>query len=149
MDTQTNQEIKESLAELQAIVDLYHPERAYYDAAITLAIFIISVIVMCAIGWFLGLLILGIGFLPIIYKAVISPNQPPTEKELSERACILMSGCISRYKNPESKIHILNYNSYFGGNNLSLYKEFISIFPQMASKKLKKLASIDLRGNYG
>ena len=144
MNQQTNQEINESLAELQAVVDLYHPERVYYDAAIMLAICIIIVIVICAIGWFFGLLILGIGFIPIVYKVLTSPNHSPTEKELSESACILMSSCISRYKNPESKIHILSYNSYFGGNNLSLYKEFISIFPQMASKKLKKLASVNL-----
>lgn len=144
MNTQRNQEIEERLAELSMIVDSYHPENEYYTTAILLALNIICVVVIAAIGVFWGIVILGVGLLPIIYKALTSGKKSPSKKELAESACILMSACVSLYKNPESEVHILVYNSYFGGNNLSLYEEFIAIYPQMASKKLKKLASLDL-----
>ena len=144
MNQQTNQEINESLAELQAIVDLYDPKKEYFIGAVVLSLLAIFNIVILAAGVLWGLILCGVGLLPILYKALTSTKHPPTEKELSERACILMSSCISRYKNPESLLHYLSYNEY--GKNLSLYKEFVSIFPQMASKKLKKLASINLGG---
>lgn len=142
INQQTNQKINESLAELQAIVDLYDPKKEYFIGAVALSLLAIFIIVILTVGVLWGLILCGIGLLPILYKALTSPTHVPTEKELSEKACILMSSCISCYKNPEMQIHCLSYDG--NGKNASLYKEFVDLFPQMASKKLKKLASVNL-----
>lgn len=145
MNEQRNQDIDNCLAELQAVVDSYHPEYEYFNTFVLLSLCAIVAIVIFTIGLFLGFLLLSLGIIPILYKVLTSNDRQQTTKELSEKACILMSSCINYYKYPESTLHILQYTSYLGSNNLVLYKEFISIFPNMASKKLKKLSSV-LRG---
>ena len=142
MKKQENQELTECLAELSAIVDYYNPAKEYFFAAAVFSLMAICLIVIGAVGLFWGLILLGAGGIPIAYKLSDSKCSP-SEKELSKRACILMSSCINQYKYPEKEIYFLDYTCY--GNNLSLYNEFISLFPDMASKKLKKLASIRIK----
>ena len=149
MRAKNAQEITEMLKELQSIVDLYNPTREYLLSVSGLSMLIIAAVVISTVGAFWGVILIAAAVIPTILYVIDGfsiKERYPSEKELSEKACQLMSGCISRYKHPEREYHELHYNSYFGGNNLSLYKEFIGIFPQMASKKLKKLSSIHLRG---
>lgn len=154
MNTQKNEEIKECLTELTAIVNLYNPKEGYKKeifAAIAISSFIaICLTVIYAFGVLWGILLLGCGLVPLITYAVdgIESRSPDkstiSDEQLAERACVLMSACVNRYKHLDSEIYFLDYNCY--GSNLSLYQEFISLFPHMASNKLKKLASIKLKG---
>lgn len=143
MKMQKSEEIKEYLAELSAIVDLYNPLKEYFNiqGAVVAAIIIIGLTVISTVGILWGIMLCGLALVPFCY--VDLPVSHPTENELAKRACILMSSCIERYKYPEREIYFIDYN--YNGNNLSLYREFISLFPQMASKKLKKLSSIKIR----
>lgn len=143
MNEQKDKEIKECLAELSVIVDSYNPTTEYSSAIVGGAIIAICLIVIISIGLLWGLILLLVGGVPIIYKLSDSKCSP-SDQQLAERACALMSSCVDRYKYPERDIYFLHYNH--NGDNLALYNEFVSIFPQMDSKKLKKLASIKLRG---
>lgn len=142
MNDQKKQEIKECLAELSMIVDSYNPAKEYYLAATGFSLIAICLIVIKTVGLLLGIVLICAGGIPIIYKLMDSKCSP-SEAQLAERACILMSSCVNRYKYPEEKTYILIYNCY--GNNLSLYNEFVSLFPNMESSKLRKLASIKLQ----
>lgn len=154
MNTQKNQEIQEYLAELSAIVNLYNPIEGLWACIALLSFQAICIIVILwfadfwgTFGTLVGILLLGLFVVPVIYYMFeeCSPKKhSPSNVELAERACIIMSACINRYKYPDREIYFSQYSIY--ESNLPLYKEFISIFPQMASKKLKKLASIKLRG---
>lgn len=145
MNTQKNQEIAQSLAELSAIVDSFHPEYDHFNGAVLLALNIIAVVIIIELGLLWGLLLLCVGILPILYKTLTAHDNSPSKKELAERACILMSHCINWHKYPEDDVRrmILDYEIYSA--NLPLYREFVSIFPHMASKKLEKLASIIIK----
>ena len=150
MKTQKSEEIQEYLVELSAIVDLYDPKEGYkksFLATVTMISFMfICLTVISEFGILWGILLLGCGLVPLILYAVdgiesrSSNKSTISDKKLAERACILMSSCIERYRYPEKEIYIISYN--YKGSNLSLYQEFISLFPQMASNKLKKLSSI-------
>lgn len=133
------QEIIEMLKELQKIVDLYNPQKEYLLTVSGLSMLIIAAVVISTVGAFWGVILIAAAVIPIILYVIDGfsiKERYPSEKELSERACNLMIACISRYKTPEREYHIL----CFGGNGRELYKEFTEIYPQMASKKLKKLA---------
>lgn len=154
MNEQKKQEIKECLAELSAIVDYYNPKEGY-KKEIFCTIAIISFMVICLtviseVGVLWGIILLGCGLVPLINYAVEGINSRSSDKstisdeKLAERACILMSSCIERYKHPERDYYFLMYK--YDGNNVALYQEFVSLFPHMESKKLKKLASIQLKG---
>lgn len=147
MSTQKQQEIQEYLNELAAIVNLYNPKEGLWRAFALLSFQAICLIVILSIGLIWGLILLGLFFVPIscyLLRERSPKKSRPLNKELAERACIIMSSCINRYKYPEQEIYFLHYSEY--ESNLPLYKEFISIFPQMESKKLKRLSSIKLRG---
>lgn len=143
MNEKTKQEIKEYLEELSKVVDSYNPLKEYYLAATGFSIISICLIVIHQVGLLFGLILICVSGFPIINRLSDSKSSP-SEKQLSERACIIMRACIERYKDPEREYYFIHYNIY--ESNLPLYKEFISIFPQMESKKLKKLSSIKLRG---
>lgn len=141
MNERNNQEITEMLKELQSIVDLYNPSKEYLLSVSALSLLIMAAVVISTVGKFWGVILIAAAVIPIILYVIDGfsiKERYPSNKELSERACNLMIACISRHKHPEREYHIL----CFGGNNRALYKEFIGIFPQMASKKLKKLSSI-------
>ena len=136
------------LNELFQIIDLYNPSTDYLFAIVALSLMAISLIVILTVGLLWGMILLGIGFLPLLYKALAANKSHPTEKELSEQACIIMNQCVNLCKYPENDpISISNRMvlSYSQNGNLPLYQEFTALFPNMASNKLKKLASIKLR----
>ncbi len=147
MNTQKQQEIQEALAELAAIVNLYNPKEGLWFVIAMLSFQAVCLIVILSVGLIWGIILLGLVTVPVTYY-VLKERSPqkssPSNIELAERACVLMDSCINRYKYPDKEIYILHYNCF--GNNLKLYAEFISLFPQMESKKLKKLSSIKLRG---
>ena len=142
-------ELDEYLAELSAVVNSYKPINNRINAAVIVAIIAICLIVIYEVGIVFGILLLALGSLPIIYMASNSSCSVKTEKELSERACILMNRCVNLYKYPGDD-SVTYYHrtilSYRTDGNLALYREFITRCPYMASKKLQKLASIKLRG---
>lgn len=144
MDTQIKQELDSRLAELSAVVDSYDPTKEYFMTAMVLSLNIIGVIVILEVGILLGVVLIAVGILPLIYALQFS-KLPPNEKELAKKACALMSSCVNYYKYSGddplsiSRRMILECSS---DGNLPLYQEFISIFPNMASKKLKKLAKV-------
>ena len=154
MDKQKYQEINDNLAELSEIVNLYNPKEGIWFCVALLSFQAICIIVILwfadfwgTFGTLVGILLLGLFIVPIIYYMFeeCSPKKhSPSNVELAERACIIMSACVNRYKYPDEEIYFLQHSIY--ESNLSLYKEFISIFPQMESKKLKKLSTIKLRG---
>ena len=144
-NAQTIQETKEYLAELSAIVGLYDPTAEYIIAVSIFAFLAMCAIVIIAIGEFWGVLLIVLAFIPIgiwLPDSKIFEKSSPTKKDLAERACIIMSACIGRYKNPGQEMYYITYNKF--GDNRKLYKEFTSFFPQMDSKKLKRLASVNL-----
>lgn len=145
MNAQVNQEINRCLAELSIVVDYYDPRKELYIGAMLLSLNAIGLIVILEVGILLGILLLVVGVLPILYKALTSKDDSPSTKELAERACLLMSHCINWHKYPDNEARRMILDYSFDGNNQPLYEEFISIFPHMASKKLKRLASIHLR----
>ena len=55
-----------------------------------------------------------------------------------------MNKCVNLYKYPDDDTMrmILCYKM---DGNLALYEEFISLFPSMASNKLKKLSTVKIR----
>lgn len=140
---QRQQEIAEYLNELSAIVDQYNPRNEYLIGASILAFNAICVIVILEIGVFFGLLLIGVGFVPVALKlADAPPNQGVSETDLSERACCIMSSCIQRCENPYSEVYYIRYGQ---DGNIKLYQEFVALFPHMASKKLKKLSRVKIR----
>lgn len=153
MDTQAQQELQDRLAELQAIVNLYNPTEGLWACISFLSFQAICAIVITdfASSWGIygvlaGILLLALFIVPVaiyVFEECKPKKQSPSNKELAKQACALMSACIQRYKDPGREVYILNYRSY--ESNLPLYKEFISIFPHMESKKLKKLSTIKLR----
>lgn len=152
MNEQRNKEINEYLAELSAIVDLYNPKEGLGVVVPLLSSQLICLIVIWEVGLFWGLVLLGLVIVPVgcYFAEGKSHNKnSPSQKELAEGACILMSRCVNCYKYPgddplsAASRMILSYSSYRG--NLPLYQEFVALFPEMASKKLKKLAEIKLK----
>ena len=147
INPQINQELESRLTELSLVVDSYNPTREYLLGAMILSLNAISLIVIMEVGAVLGIILLGVGLLPLIYMVCSSNNNLPTERDLAERACALMSSCINLRKYPGddpcsiSSRMILNYSST---KNLPLYQEFVTLFPHMASKKLKKLSKVNL-----
>ena len=145
-----NDAISQRLLALSDLVDAYNPWLSHFFAAVILAVIAISVIVIHAVGLLVGVLLLGLvvaGYAFIETNGLLNFKRIPSDEEYSERACQLMNSCINLYKypgdDPVSEMHRM-FLSYSRDGNLSLYKEFISIFPHMASKKLRKLASIKL-----
>lgn len=147
MNAQLNQKLESQLEEISAIVDSYDPKSEYIMGASIFAIIGICIFLILELGILWGLVLLGVAFLPILYKGIPDIKAQPSEKDLSRRVCSLMSSCVNIRKypgdDPLSETHrmILVYSH---DGNLPLYQEFISLFPHMASKKLKKLASIKL-----
>lgn len=147
MTTLNRQELDEYLAELSVIVNSYNPANRWFIGTVILAYIAIILIVISAVGILWGSLLIFLGCIPFIHWAYNSPRSKNTVFELSEKACILMSRCVNLYKYPgdDSVTYARRQVLYYRSNgNLALYREFISLYPQMASKKLKKLASIKL-----
>ena len=134
-----NTELKENLAALKMLVDSYDTTSNYLGIASAIAFFIIGAIVVMAIGELFGIILIVIGFAPLLF---CKNSNNANEKELSEQACILMSTCINLHKT-SAPIHakVLTYGL---NGNLPLYEEFISLFPQMSSSKLRKLAAVKI-----
>lgn len=147
MNAQLTQKLEAQLEEISAIIDLYDPKSEYMMTAAIFSIIAICMILILEVGVVVGLLLLGAAVIPILYKIQPHIKNEPTEKELSRRACALMSSCVNIHKHPGddplsvSKRMVLIYSH---DGNLSLYQEFVSLFPHMASKKLKKLASVKI-----
>jgi hypothetical protein len=142
MNEQNNQEIIEMLKEICSIVDLYTPTKNYLLSISGLSMVIIAAVVICTVGVFWGIILIAATVIPIILYVIDGfsiESCYPSEEKLSERACDLMCACVKRCENPNAKGYILVYGE-------TLYEEFISFFPEMASKKLKRLSSIHLRG---
>lgn len=140
-------ELDEYLAELSALVNSYNPAKKWYVLTVILAYIAIICIVINAAGILWGSLLIFLGCIPFIHFAYNSPRSTKTVFQLSEKACILMSRCVNLYKYPgdDSVTYARRQVLYYRSNgNLALYREFISLYPHMASKKLKKLASIKL-----
>ena len=149
MDLLKKEELKEYLTELSHIVDYYNPKTEYFIAVVLLSLNALAMLAILEWGILLGLVVACVGILPTLYFALSSDKFPHSEeKALSERACILMEECIFICKHSDdaslfgTSVRILTYSSY---GNIKLYHEFVSLFPHMASKKLKKLAKVKLR----
>lgn len=141
MDTQTKQELEYYLSEISSIVDLYNPTKEYLYALCVLSFMAICLIVISTVGILFGVLLLTLGLFPIIYMSASTYNPSQDDKDLSYKVCILMSKCIHLYKYPGTTIKIICEKD----GNIGLYRQFVLLFPHMASKKLKKLASVSLR----
>lgn len=145
-----NNDLSQRLLELSALVDAYNPLTEHFFAAVIIAVIAICLIVIQAVGLLVGILLLGLvlaGFAAVMARRSESFKCFPSDKEYSERACQLMSSCINLHKYPgDDPLSVSRRMILFYGRdgNLPLYEEFISIFPHMASKKLRKLSSIKL-----
>ena len=147
MNTLKEQELNYRLAELKSIVNAYNPKNEHFMTAVLSSFFIICLIVIFSVGLLFGLLLIGVGIVPLLMKSLDSKDGSPSEKALAEKAHYIMISCVKLYKRPDEEVEnaydncmILSYS----GDNISLYNEFISLFPQMASEKLKKLSSIKI-----
>jgi len=143
MSEADKQKIQELHAELDEVLEYcYSP---IYKLLITLIFFVVSIIVVLAIGDFWAIVIFLIVFFPDLL-GMKKKNNAPTQKELVRAALSIMSQCVNIVKYPGSDImsqtsrQILNYE-YFH-NNLKLYKEFIKLFPHKKSLKLWDLARV-------
>lgn len=138
-----NQELEIRLKELSMVVDSYNPKTEWFMAAVIFSILAICYIVILEVGVFFGIILLALGSVPLLYMEMPANILPPNERVLSKRACALMSSCINLYKYPYDSTErmILCYQT---DGNIELYQEFIQLFPHMASKKLKKLASVKI-----
>lgn len=139
---QRQQEIAEDLTELSKIINQYNPRKGYLIGASMLALNAICIIIILEVGLLLGLLLLGVGIVPLANMAAQSFNPDVSDTDLSERACAIMSACVQRRRNPYSEVYYIRYEQ---DGNIKLYREFIELFPHMASKKLKKLSSVKIR----
>lgn len=160
MDTQAQQELQDRLAELKAIVNLYNPREGLWFGVSFLSFQAICAVVITDFssswgiyGVLAGILLLALFIVPLaiyVTEYCTQKKRSPSNKELAKQACALMSSCINLYRYPHddhfcvSMRMILDFNC--NGSNLPLYKKFISIFPHMESKRLKKLSTIKLRG---
>jgi len=142
--------LSQHLSELSDLVNAYNPLHKYFFAAVMAAVIAIGLIVIQSVGLLPGIMLLGlvlVGVVPILVRGSESYKRHPSEKEFSERACQIMSSCINLYKHPGDDPLSVSHRiilSYEKNGNLTLYKEFISIFPHMASGKLRKLSSVKL-----
>lgn len=143
MNAQLAQQLEVQLEEISAIVDSYDPKSEHIIGVAILSLNAIGIFLILKLGLLWGLLLLGVTILPILYIVIPNAKAQLSEKDLSRRACSLMSSCVNIRKYPgddqlsERMILVYNYDG-----NLPLYQEFISLFPHMASKKLEKLASV-------
>ena len=142
------EELKERLDEISEVVNSYNTHESTAGAMAAVAFLIIGAILTCVVGEFWAMVLVILAALPIYFLAQ-RPSVSPNEKQLSQTVCLDMEFCVKVAKlkgkelslRDECMLHVSSI-SYYG--NEKLYEQFIKYYPQMASAKLKKLASVKI-----
>ena len=132
-----NQTVKDALDDINTLLDAYKPFDKYLGYVGAVACFVIGAVLTVLIGEAWSLLLIILSALPI-YLGSRASTGSPSEKDLAEAVCQLMSFCVSEANQNQTAL------SYGLSGNEGLYKNFISLYPYMASYKLTCLASIKI-----
>ena len=132
-----NETVSEMLNEITDILREYKLMEKYLIAIGLIAFLIIITTLATVMGEFWATLLIVLVGIPI-YTSSSNTTPRPSDKQLSEAVCQRMSICINE---AEGGPKILTYGP---NGNKALYKKFVSLYPSMASYKLRKLASIKI-----
>ena len=132
-----NQTVKDALDDINTLLDAYKLYEKYLGYVGAVACFVIGAVLTVSIGEAWALLLIILSALPIYLGSRASAGSP-SEKDLAEAVCQLMSICVSEANGKQNAL------AYGLSGNEGLYKNFISLYPYMASYKLKCLASIKI-----
>lgn len=94
-------------------------------------------------GFILTIVILFIGVLCIEKLGITFKNAPESAGKLAYQACVAMWVLIE-IKKGNYRTDISNVIGVSSGTHLSLYREFIQLYPTFASKELEKLSKINV-----
>lgn len=94
-------------------------------------------------GLVLTIAVLFIGFLCIENLGITFKNAPESDGKLAYQACVAM-WILVEIKKGNYRTDIANVIGVSSGTHLSLYREFIQLYPTFASKELEKLSKINV-----
>ena len=95
-------------------------------------------------GYILTVAVISVGAYCADKLGISFKNAPASDGKLAYQACIKMETLIAIEKEEYRQygVHILCTGQ---GKHLDLYKQFIQLYPEFASKDLEKLASIEVQ----
>ena len=94
------------------------------------------------LGFVLTIAIIAIGVLCVEKLGITFNNAPMSDTKLAYRASVAMWVLIEIEKGTY-RTDIANVIGVGSGNHVALYKNFIKLYPEFASKSLEKLAKIE------
>ena len=93
-------------------------------------------------GFILTIVILVVGFLCIEKMGITFKNALASDGKLAYQACVAM-WVLVQIKKGNYRTDMANVIGVYSGKHLDLYKEFIQLYPEFASKTLEKLSKIE------
>lgn len=130
--------------QLNYAIDQYN----YLDRAMIAFLEIFCFAVFAGIYYLFGYIIaviIALIILAIVTEFGINFQNAPVKKEkLAEIACDAMASLIQIKKGTFAIYDGVRIANYSKGKHKELYKEFIKYYPELASKKLKSLAAVDI-----
>lgn len=142
---------KEQLEHLNQILDSYHNTTGKSKKILKVIIILAAIALYYFLfdllgglwGFVLTIAIIATGVYCVETLEISFANAPISDGKLAYKACIAMDVLIKIKKGiyTEYGINIIGVGQ---GNHLSLYKEFVRLYPKSASKDLEKLAKIQV-----
>ena len=93
-------------------------------------------------GFVLTIAIIAIGILCVEKLGITFNNAPMSDTKLAYRASVAMWTLVEIEKGTY-RTDIANVIGVGSGSHIGLYKKFIQLYPEFASKSLEKLAKIE------
>ena len=115
-------------------------ECVIFVAAIALYYFFVDILGRLW-GFILAIVVIGAGFYCIESLDISLKNTSIPNGKLAYHACVAMESLIKIKRGTYSEYGI-NFIGVSHGKHLSLYKEFVQLYPELANKDLEKLSKI-------
>lgn len=139
---------KERLENLNQILDLYRSTSRKSKQVLEIILVLAGVALYWTLfdllggfwGFVLTIAIIGVGIFCVENLGLSFKNIPQSEGKLSYQACIEMEALIKIEKGIYSEYGV-NIIGVGQGKHLSLYKEFVQLYPEFECKDLEKLSN--------
>ena len=141
-------EEKRRLEELEIILNEYNPINQVFESILVLLVLFVALAIGVFVGtfWMIIIVLAICGLVSILIENLgITFNRTSLPlPNLSYKACIAMEALIDIREGriDQNGIHFVRVGT---GKHKKLYKKFISYYPSLKSRKLKKLTSVNIQ----
>ena len=138
MDTE-----QDYIAKLNALLNEYRFSDKILSLVLSLIIMVVVLSVWLLVQHYIILLVIVFAVAGIAMRYGITVKRPPIpEGKLAYEVCLIMEALVDLKNNPNREYRILKVGT---GQHKKLYKEFIELYPHIASRKLKRLSSVSVQ----